>query len=74
MIRNTDNIMRNAQRNALPAEVISSLIDRIIRSRRPRVAYIVDKHRWMAWLLVRILPARLTDRLLWKRLNRPVKT
>lgn len=73
MIRNTDNIMRNAQRDALPAEVISRLIDRIIRSRRPRVAYIVHKHRWRAWLLAHVLPARLTDRLLWKRLNRPVK-
>jgi len=74
MIRNTDEIMRNAQRDALPAEVISSLIDRIIRSSRPRVSYIVHKQKWRAWLLAHVLPARLTDRLLWKRLNRPVES
>jgi len=73
MIRNTDDIMRDAQRAALPAEVISSLMDRIIRSRRPKVSYMVSKHKWQAWVFTHLLPARLTDRLLWKRLNRPVK-
>jgi NAD(P)-dependent dehydrogenase (short-subunit alcohol dehydrogenase family) len=73
MIRNTDNIMREAQRAALPAEVISALIDHIIRSPRPKVSYMVTKHKWRTWLLTHLVPARLTDRLLWKRLNRPVK-
>ncbi len=73
MIRNTDNIMREAQRAALPAEVISTLIDHIIRSPRPKVSYMVTKHKWRTWLLTHLVPARLTDRLLWKRLNRPVK-
>ncbi len=70
MIENTDEIMREAQREALPAETISRLIDRIICTPRPKVSYIVYKHRWRAWLLARILPARLCDKLLWKRLNR----
>jgi NAD(P)-dependent dehydrogenase (short-subunit alcohol dehydrogenase family) len=73
MVRNTDEIMREAQRDALPAETISRLIDQIIHSSRPKVSYIVYKHKWRAWLLARILPARLADKLLWKRLNNPVR-
>lgn len=71
MIANTDDIMRAAEREALPAEVISRLIDKIIKSRRPKLSYIVHRHKWRAWLLSK-LPARLVDRLLWKRLNRPI--
>ena len=71
MIANTDDIMRAAERDALPAEVISRLIDKIIKSRRPKLSYIVHSHKWRAWLLSK-LPARLVDRLLWKRLNRPI--
>ncbi len=71
MIANTDQIMREAERDALPAEIISRLIDTIIKSRRPKTAYIVHSHRWRAWLLSK-LPSRLVDRILWKRLNRPV--
>lgn len=72
MIKNTDDIMREAQRDALPAETISRLIGKIIHSSRPKVSYIVYKHKWRAWLLARVLPARLADKLLWKRLNNPV--
>ena len=71
MIRNAEEIMRSAQRDALPAEAVSRLIDRIIRSRRPKTSYIVHRHRWRAAVLARFLPRRLVDRLLWKRLNRP---
>jgi NAD(P)-dependent dehydrogenase (short-subunit alcohol dehydrogenase family) len=69
MIRNTDKIMRMAQLEALPAETISRLIHRIICSPRPKLSYIVYKHKWRAWLLARILPTRLVDRLLCKRLR-----
>ncbi len=72
MIANTDGIMAEAERDALPAEVISKLIDTIIKSRRPKTAYIVHSQKWRAWLLSK-LPARLVDRLLWKRLNRPAQ-
>jgi NAD(P)-dependent dehydrogenase (short-subunit alcohol dehydrogenase family) len=73
MVMNTDDIMCKAQQEALPAEMISRLIGRIICSPRPKVSYIVYKHRWRAWLLARILPARLADRLLWNRLSRIVR-
>ncbi len=70
MIRNADEIMRAAQRDALPAEIVSRLVDRIITSRRPKPSYIVHSHKWRVAMLARVLPARLVDRLLWRRLNR----
>jgi NAD(P)-dependent dehydrogenase (short-subunit alcohol dehydrogenase family) len=70
MIRNSDEIMREAERGALPAETVSRLIAKIISSRRPKLAYIVHRHKWRAWLLAKVLPARFVDRQLWKRLNR----
>ncbi len=60
--------MRQAEQDALPAETISRLIDKIIRARRPRTSYVVHTHRWRVWLLTKLLPARWTDRLLAKRL------
>ena len=72
MIANTDAIMREAERDALPAEVTSRLIDSIIRTQRPKTGYIVHKHKWRAWLLAKILPARFVDRQLFKRLTRPI--
>jgi NAD(P)-dependent dehydrogenase (short-subunit alcohol dehydrogenase family) len=70
MVANTDAMMREAERDALPAVTISRLIDTIIRSRRPRTQYIVHQHKRRAWILANLLPARWTDWLLWRRLNR----
>ncbi len=69
MIRNTDNIMRNAQRDALPAEVISKLIHKIIKARRPRTQYIVHSHRWLVTVIAKWLPARWVDRMLYRKLT-----
>lgn len=72
MIANTDAIMREAEKDALPAEITSRLIDKIIRTRRPKTGYIVHKHKWRAWLLAKILPSRFVDRQLFKRLTRTI--
>ncbi len=71
MIANAEAIMAEAKQEALPAETISRLIEKIIQARRPSLSYIVHSQKWRAWLLSK-LPARWTDRLLWKRLNRPL--
>lgn len=70
MVRNADRIMRAAQREALPAEVVSRLIDRVITSRKPRTSYIVHSHAWRVAVIAKLLPSRLVDRLLWRGLNR----
>ena len=71
MIANAEAIMAEAKQDALPAETSSRLIEKIIQARRPSLSYIVHSQKWRAWLLSK-LPARWTDRLLWKRLNRPL--
>ena len=48
MIRRVNEIMKLAQHNALPAEVISKLIHKIIQAWRPKPQYIVHSHRWSA--------------------------
>lgn len=68
--RNADRIMRAAQKNALPAEVISKLIHHIINSKRPRLSYIVTKNKWMNTLVARYLPSRFVDYILYRALAR----
>lgn len=72
MVANADRIMREAERDALPAETVSRLIDSIIRASRPKLSYIVHKSKWRAWLMAKVIPARLVDRQLFKAMKRPI--
>ena len=74
MARNADQIMRDARRDALPAEVVSRLVERTLTSRRPRLSYIVHRHTWRVAMLAKVLPSRIVDRLLWRRLSRASPT
>lgn len=69
MAKRSNDIMQDAQKNALPAEVISRLIEKIIDSRRPKLSYIVSKNRLRDTLLVRYVPRRLADWLVWRSLG-----
>lgn len=64
-----DEILREAQKRALPAETIAKLIAKIILTKKPKVAYMVNKNMLFTKLLIHYLPARVVDRLLWKKLN-----
>jgi NAD(P)-dependent dehydrogenase (short-subunit alcohol dehydrogenase family) len=69
MLKKAETIMENAQKDALPAMVISKLIYKILNSRNPKTSYIVNKNKLLTTILVKYLPSRLVDRLLWKKLS-----
>ncbi len=69
MIRQVNEIMKQAQRDALPAEVISKLIHKIIKTRRPKTQYIVHSRRWPVTVIAKWMPARWVDRMLYRKLT-----
>lgn len=69
MLKKAETIMENAQKDALPAVVISKLIYKILNSKNPNTSYIVNKNKLLTTILVKYLPSRFVDRLLWKKLS-----
>ena len=69
MIRRVNEMMRQAQQDAMPAEVISKLIHKIIKSRRPKTQYIVHSRRLPVMLVAKWFPARWVDRMLNRKLR-----
>ena len=71
MIQQTEAIVAESQKIAQPPSVFSSLIEKIIDNPRPRLAYIIYQQPWRIWIL-RWLPRRWVDRLMHKKLSKPL--
>ncbi|MFK7778771.1 MAG: SDR family NAD(P)-dependent oxidoreductase [Gimesia sp.] len=69
MIHNVETIMQEAQKDAMPAETVSKLIDQIIQSKRPKLSYIVHRKKWPIQIITKYIPARIVDYILWKKLS-----
>lgn len=70
MTKKADELLQWGQRRVLPAETISKLIHKILCSDKPKTNYMVDRNLFFTKLLVKYLPARMVDKLLWKKLGR----
>jgi len=70
MIRQTEVVLADAQKIAQPARVFSELAQKIIENPRPRLAYIIHQQKWLIRML-RWLPRRWVDRLMYKKLSNP---
>jgi NAD(P)-dependent dehydrogenase (short-subunit alcohol dehydrogenase family) len=57
-----------AGRSGLPAEAVGRLVLRILGKRRPRARYLITRHP-LTERVMRLLPARLLDRLIARRLG-----
>lgn len=68
MIETTNRVIRDASKNALPAEEVSRRIHLIIESPRPKLSYIIGAS-WSALLLAKVLPTRVADRLIARYLR-----
>jgi NAD(P)-dependent dehydrogenase (short-subunit alcohol dehydrogenase family) len=55
--------------DALPVKKISHTIRIALTARKPKLRYVVVKHKIMGWYLPRLLPARWLDRIISKRLG-----
>ena len=73
MAKNTSKIVHAGKRSALPASVISNLIQKIIDSKSPRLSYVVHRNKFRVFALTRMLPKIVVDQLIYKHLNKPVK-
>lgn len=69
MVEKTNSILIAGQESAQPAEAISKLIEKIIETKRPKLAYIVHSRPWFIRLLSTWLPRRFVDRLIVKKLT-----
>jgi len=67
LMKRSNKIMENAAQNALPAEVISKLILKILTKKTP-LAFIVNKNKLATILFTKYMPARWVDRIFYKRL------
>ena len=61
MIKSAEDLIQEARGLAQSTDVISQLIEKIINSRRPRTAYIVNSRKWIVTALAHWLPARWVD-------------
>ena len=73
MAKNSDKIMLNASRDALPARVISKLVHKIIQSRSPKTSYIVSKNRFLIKIITTWIPKKIIDLSLYYILNKKPK-
>ena len=66
LLNKSNKIMKSAERNALPASVISKLIYKIL-TRKTKLAFVVNKN-WLATIFfIRYLPARWVDNFFYKK-------
>ena len=66
LLNSANRIMNNAERDALPAVVISKLIYKIL-TRKTKLAFIVNKYWLSTVLFVKFMPARWVDRIFYKQ-------
>ncbi len=66
IVDKADNMIQNSEKNALPVEIISKLILKIIESKNPTTHYLVHKNKWTFKFLTGCMPTRIVDKLIWK--------
>lgn len=69
MVRKTRDYMLAMGRSGLPPEDVGALVWRILKRRAPRTRYAILRRPIMDSLLPRVLPARLVDRIIARRLG-----
>ncbi len=69
MAQKTSRIIQQAEKEALPARRVSLLIEKVINSKRPKLAYILHSRRLPIWFMVKVFPKRFVDFILSKALS-----
>lgn len=67
LLRRSNKVMKAAQRNALPAVVVSKLIHKIL-TKKTKLSFVVNKN-WLATVLfIKYMPARWVDKIFHRQL------
>jgi hypothetical protein len=61
--------MARGARDGLPVERVGDLVHHVLTTRRPRVRYALAPSLFFDWIVPRMLPRRLVDRLFAQRLG-----
>ena len=67
LLKRSNKIMENAERDALPAEVISKLILKIL-TKKTRLAFVVNKNKLATLFFIKYIPTRWVDKIFYKKL------
>lgn len=67
LIDRANKVMEDAEKDALPAVIISKLIHKILTKKRTKLAFIVIKNRIFTTFLLRYVPARIVDKFIYKQ-------
>ncbi len=70
MAKAANRMMRQAQKSALPAVVISKLIHHIILSKRPKLSYVVARNKLLPIIIAKYIPRRIVDYFFYRSLVR----
>ena len=62
-----NKIMAKSEKDALPAAVISKLILKILTQKRTRLAFVVNKNKFLTLLFIKFTPARWVDAIFYKQ-------
>lgn len=62
-----NKLMAKSEKDALPAEVISKLILKILTQKRTRLAFVVNKNKFLTLLFIKFTPARWVDAIFYKQ-------
>lgn len=70
VLKKADTMIANAEKTALPTEVISEKIFEIIYNKRPKPRYLIHRKPFLFKLISRYLPDRFVDKMIWKNFRK----
>jgi len=71
MVAAVRKVVEEAMKRAIPSDVVAHVVEEALTAARPRTRYLVGTDAKLRALMIKILPDRLSDKLLTKVLNLP---
>jgi len=62
-------LIEDSRTNGLPSDKVGSLVLKILNNKNPRARYVITKNKFFHYTLPRLLPTRLYDKLVAKKLK-----
>jgi NAD(P)-dependent dehydrogenase (short-subunit alcohol dehydrogenase family) len=67
--RKADKIIQSTEKNALPVDLVSKRIHKILEMKMPKHRYMIHKNSLLFKLVAYYMPTQWVDKLIWKNLN-----